>query len=381
MYRATDAVLARTVAVKVLLAGLAEEDPAYIARFQREARAAAALHNRAVVAVYDVGVDEDMRFIVMEHVKGRSLAALLSGGKPLPLRESLRIGEQVASALGAAHGGGIVHRDIKPANVMVADDGAVKVLDFGLARMLDGTTITQAASVLGPPPTWRRNGRWASRASALGHLLARMPPVRDADRCAAVPFRASRGAAAPARQFLSAPAGRPARGRAAGAGRAGGGHAREGARGPAADAKRVGERLRAMAEPADPTAPTARPRRRAAGGERCHCTNAGARGPANPRPAAPTGRGGRIGCCCGRTDCGPAELEWRLAPSGAAREHPGHDALCEHRHDPVGPGRHDPVGPRSHDRPDDGVSPEAAGPGGATRRTAPTRQGATAGSR
>src|SRR5437764_12259857 len=97
VYRATDDVLGRTVAVKVLLAGLADEDPSYIARFQREARAAAALHSRAVVAVYDVGVDDEARFIVMEHIEGRSLSELLSGGKPLPLQETLRIGEQVAT--------------------------------------------------------------------------------------------------------------------------------------------------------------------------------------------------------------------------------------------------------------------------------------------
>jgi serine/threonine-protein kinase len=149
VYRGTDSVLERTVAVKILLAGLADEDPAYVARFHREARAAAALRNPAVVAVYDVGTDDETRFIVMEYVAGRSLAALLKDGRPLPLDHALQIGEQVANALGAAHAAGIVHRDIKPANVMIADDGTVKVLDFGVARMLDGTTITQTASVLG----------------------------------------------------------------------------------------------------------------------------------------------------------------------------------------------------------------------------------------
>jgi serine/threonine-protein kinase len=149
VYRATDSRLARTVAVKVLLAGLADQDPTHVARFEREARAAAALASSAVVAVYDTGVDDGAQFIVMEYVRGRSLAAILRGAQPLEVEEAVRIGERVADALGAAHAGGIVHRDIKPANVMVADDGTVKVLDFGVARMLDGTTITQAASVLG----------------------------------------------------------------------------------------------------------------------------------------------------------------------------------------------------------------------------------------
>ena len=117
VYRATDTVLERAVAVKVLLAALADEDPAYVARFSREARAAAALDNPAVVAVYDVGVDGDTRYIVMELVSGQSLAALLRGGAALPIEQAVRVGEQVADALGAAHSAGIVHRDIKPANV------------------------------------------------------------------------------------------------------------------------------------------------------------------------------------------------------------------------------------------------------------------------
>jgi serine/threonine-protein kinase len=259
VYRATDAVLGRTVAVKVLLAGLAEEDPAYIARFQREARAAAALHNRAVVAVYDVGVDDDARFIVMEHVTGRSLAALLSGGKPLPLQESLRIGEQVASALGAAHAVGIVHRDIKPANVMIADDGAVKVLDFGVARMLDGTSITKAASVLGtaaymaPERATGEAGDARADIYSLGCLLYAM-------LTGAPPFHAEHAAALLHQHVNSSP--RPAGDlRAEVPPELGALVADMLAKAPEdrpQNAARVGERLRAISESADPTAPTAR---------------------------------------------------------------------------------------------------------------------------
>jgi serine/threonine-protein kinase len=149
VYRATDTLLGRTVAVKVLLEGLADEDPTYVARFEREARAAAGLANSAVVTVYDTGIDEETRFIVMEYVSGSSLAAILRDEQPLAVDEALRIGSRVASALGAAHGAGVLHRDIKPANVMIAEDGTVKVLDFGIARKLDGTTLTQVASVVG----------------------------------------------------------------------------------------------------------------------------------------------------------------------------------------------------------------------------------------
>jgi serine/threonine-protein kinase len=149
VYRATDQALGRTVAVKILLAALAEQDPAYAARFEREARAAAALASSAVVTVYDSGVDGDERFIVMEFVEGRSLDELLRGGRAIEISQALRIAGRVADALACAHAAGILHRDIKPANVMVARDGTVKVLDFGIARRLDGTTITQAASVVG----------------------------------------------------------------------------------------------------------------------------------------------------------------------------------------------------------------------------------------
>jgi serine/threonine-protein kinase len=148
VYRATDQTLGRTVAVKVLLPALADQDPTYSVRFEREARAAAGLASSAVVTVYDTGVDAGSHYIVMEYLAGRSLDEILRHGR-LEIAEAVRIARHVADALAAAHAAGILHRDIKPANVMVTEDGSVKVLDFGIARRIDGTTITQAASVVG----------------------------------------------------------------------------------------------------------------------------------------------------------------------------------------------------------------------------------------
>lgn len=149
VYRARDLVLGRAVAVKVLPGLVSDQDPIRVARFEREARAAAALSHPAVVAVYDAGADDTSRFIVMELISGRSLQAILRDEGRLDPERAVGIAARVADALAAAHAAGIVHRDIKPANVMVAADGSVKVLDFGIARAMDGTALTQTSSVLG----------------------------------------------------------------------------------------------------------------------------------------------------------------------------------------------------------------------------------------
>jgi serine/threonine-protein kinase len=148
VYRAHDETLGRTVAVKVLSPALAESDPVWVSRFEREARAAAALTHPAVTTVFDTGAEGDTWFIVMEYVQGRSLERILRDG-PLPVAQVVAIGAQLAGALSAAHDAGIVHRDIKPANVMVRPDGSVKVLDFGIARALDEAALTHPASVVG----------------------------------------------------------------------------------------------------------------------------------------------------------------------------------------------------------------------------------------
>ena len=148
VYRARDLALERVVAVKCLPATSAD-DAVAVARFEREALAAAALPHPNIVTVFDAGRDGVERFIVMECVTGRSLDRILSETGALEWRLAVTVGRQVASALAAAHQAGIVHRDIKPGNVMLDDAGTAKVLDFGIVRLDQGATLTQTATVLG----------------------------------------------------------------------------------------------------------------------------------------------------------------------------------------------------------------------------------------
>jgi eukaryotic-like serine/threonine-protein kinase len=146
VWRATDEVLGRDVAVKVLAPQLAD-DPDVLRRLRDEARAAAALRHPNIVEVYDYGEDH-MPYVVMELVDGRTLADLLRDG-PLPWRTAVAIGAQVAAALSAAHAQGVVHCDVKPANVMVTETG-VKLVDFGIAAAA-GEVEDPEAEVLGTP--------------------------------------------------------------------------------------------------------------------------------------------------------------------------------------------------------------------------------------
>ncbi|HWG94549.1 MAG TPA: Stk1 family PASTA domain-containing Ser/Thr kinase [Mycobacteriales bacterium] len=149
VYLGTDTRLDRTVAVKVLRAALAE-DPEFVERFTREARSAARLSTPDVVAVFDQGRDpaSGAAYLVMEHVRGRTLRDVLRERGPLPPVEALALLEPVLRALAAAHAAGLVHRDVKPENVLVADDGRVKVADFGLARAFQTSSLTSTSGVL-----------------------------------------------------------------------------------------------------------------------------------------------------------------------------------------------------------------------------------------
>src|SRR5512136_1998064 len=134
VYRAHDEHLDREVAIKVLPAH-AFSDEAARRRFRHEALALAKLSNPHIAHIYDCSSDGGQDFLVMELVPGRSLAEALAGGA-LPERDALRVGVQLASALEEAHGQAIVHRDLKPGNLMVTPRGELKVLDFGLAKLV-----------------------------------------------------------------------------------------------------------------------------------------------------------------------------------------------------------------------------------------------------
>ena len=133
VYRARDTRLNRTVAIKVIPFSLSK-DPARLQRFEREARAIAALQHPNICILHDVGVQDGMRFLVMEYLDGETLAKRMQKGRLL-IEETLRYGAEVADALGAAHRRGVVHRDVKPANIFLTSHGEAKVLDFGLAKL------------------------------------------------------------------------------------------------------------------------------------------------------------------------------------------------------------------------------------------------------
>jgi eukaryotic-like serine/threonine-protein kinase len=166
VYRATDQVLERTVAVKILAEHLSDDEK-FIARFRREALAVAKLIHPNIVQVYDTGVDQDRHFIVMEYVEGRSGAQLLQTQGRIGPESAVEIGVQACAGLDYAHKQGIIHRDVKPGNLMVIGGPAgrrspgssahdpptgeltVKLTDFGIARAAEQTRLTQVGSVVG----------------------------------------------------------------------------------------------------------------------------------------------------------------------------------------------------------------------------------------
>jgi serine/threonine protein kinase len=227
VYRARDPRLNRDVAIKVLPADRLSDDSRR-RRFIQEAQAASALNHPHIVTIHEVESHDDRDFIVMEFVRGKSLEELIPR-HGMRLSEVLRIAIPVADALAAAHAHGIVHRDLKPANVMVGTDGAVKVLDFGLAKLLstdsqpDDETATQAADMgLSAPGMIAGTAAYMSPEQAMGqpvdaqrHLQLRRDALRDGDGAARVSGDVDRGDArrrdSRAAEAASEPRRRPAR--------------------------------------------------------------------------------------------------------------------------------------------------------------------------
>jgi len=155
VFRAYDPRLERTVAIKAIRSGMASADAE--ARFLAEARAASALNHPHIITIHDVGAADGVSYMVMEWVNGETLRRKLAQGS-LPLAEVRRVAAAVASALAAAHAAGILHRDLKPENIMLAADGRIKVLDFGIARRLataadnlEATSLTSSGTLVGTP--------------------------------------------------------------------------------------------------------------------------------------------------------------------------------------------------------------------------------------
>src|SRR5574341_1632103 len=144
VYLAQDTKLGRKVAIKLLPAELTR-DAGRVRRFEQEAQAASALNHPNIITIYDIGESDAGRFIVMEFIAGRTLRELI--GEGVPPGALAQLGGQMARALSVAHAAGITHRDIKPANIMARDDGYVKILDFGLARLVPAESDTQAAAL------------------------------------------------------------------------------------------------------------------------------------------------------------------------------------------------------------------------------------------
>ncbi len=151
VFKALDPIIGRTVAIKTLTVDLEADQLAdFKQRFFREAQSAGRVSHPNVVTIFDIGEADGVAFIAMEYVEGRTLRELLHARAPLAVDEACRIAAEVAHALEAAHKHGIVHRDVKPDNIMLAPDGGVKLMDFGIARLPDGVR-TKTGLVLGSP--------------------------------------------------------------------------------------------------------------------------------------------------------------------------------------------------------------------------------------
>ena len=190
VYRATDKVLKRDVAVKILRDEFTTDEE-FIKRFEVEAQSAARLTHPNIVSIYDVGVEDNFNYIVMELIRGKTLKEIILEEKgPLPWKWSVNVAIQIASALETAHRNNIIHRDIKPHNIIITEDGIAKVTDFGIAKAVSNSTITAFGTTIGSvhyfSPEHARGGFTAAKSDlySLGVVLYEMVTGRvpfDAD--------------------------------------------------------------------------------------------------------------------------------------------------------------------------------------------------------
>ena len=149
VYKATDKVLKRNVAVKILRDEFTTDEE-FIKRFEVEAQSAARLTHPNIVSIYDVGVEDNLHYIVMELIQGKTLKEIILEERgPLPWKWSVNVAKQIASALETAHRNNIIHRDIKPHNIIITEDGIAKVTDFGIAKAVSNSTITAFGTTIG----------------------------------------------------------------------------------------------------------------------------------------------------------------------------------------------------------------------------------------
>src|SRR5690625_4527656 len=148
VYLATDLILKRDVAVKVLRTEYADDDE-FIKRFEREAHVATSLNHPNIVNIYDVGEDGNLLYMVMEYIDGLTLKEYIQQNNPISIENAINIMKQLTNAISYAHANGLIHRDVKPQNVLIDESGTIKITDFGIAMALSATSLTQTNSIVG----------------------------------------------------------------------------------------------------------------------------------------------------------------------------------------------------------------------------------------